>query len=251
MAQSQQLVVQLQRCRRNRGATYQVVAHHELAVEGIHHRHAGLAADQQSTQVVPHPVLVVAEVDEPVEHAIGHGTQVERAGAHRPKLPPTGLRRGQRGDHDDRVVETSLCRRLHRATVAERSPTPLRPEPHATRLVDHDGGEHAVAVDQAQRRGIPRDALAGIGAAVEWIDHHHPRPVGMLDPTLLRQHANTCRPQNREGSLVGHQVGCVLVVADARGAPVSHPTQGRSDCVSNVVQHSQRIGRRCVHHRAR
>ena len=65
------------------------------------------------------------------------------------------------------------ARRRPAATPSPRqAPSPRdRGEALARRLVGHERDRRAVVVDEAQRRGVPRHAAAGVRRAVERVDH--------------------------------------------------------------------------------
>jgi hypothetical protein len=105
--------------------------------------------------------------------------------------------------------------------------------------VDHHGGPGPVAVDRAQAGGEPRDALRGVGAAVQRIDHDH-QPVGpavaVVDARLLRQHPDAGTAQHLQCGGVRGQVAVVLTGPGAGQPPVGYPTESAGDLVGRVVE---------------
>src|SRR5512143_887355 len=81
-------------------------------VECVDHANAGFAADQPAGEVVPHAVLVAAEVDEAVGVAIGDCAQVERTRAEGAELRPSGIDGWNGRDDDDRLRQLAAARRL-------------------------------------------------------------------------------------------------------------------------------------------
>ncbi len=66
-----------------------VLEHHQITASGIDHRQADFGTDVGGGGVIPHPVRIGNEVDEGVEGAVGHRTDVDRRGTERAVLPAT------------------------------------------------------------------------------------------------------------------------------------------------------------------
>ena len=122
---------------------------------GVDHLHAGLSADQQSAQVVPHAVGVDRAVHVTIETSVSHRAQIERCRAHGPKLTPAEVAGWKTRQPDNRFAQHRGVGPPDRLAVASGSPPPHSVVPGTGDQVDHDRGQWSVSIDRAEAGGEP------------------------------------------------------------------------------------------------
>ena len=181
---------------------------------------------------------VVAHVDPPVEAAGGDQTEVEGGGAEGAELPPSPRRplAGSPLMPIDGAVERRPARRRQSPLADPGAAAAHRLEPLARRLVGDEGDRRAVVVDDAQRRGEPGDAPAGVRRAVERIDDDEAVAVARA-AALLGQHREPGVEQHGDGDVIDVDVDGVLAVTTPENPQSVDRCQPPRHLVGDAVEH--------------
>ncbi len=125
---------------------------------------------------------------------------------------------------------------MQRLSVDAGTSAPHRLEANVMRLVDDERSARPIPVHRAEAGREPGQTAAGVGAAVDRVQHHDHVTVGGTEAGLLGEHADSGTIQNRQRGLVGGKVAAVLTGAGPGETPVGEPVEHRSDRGSGVVE---------------
>ncbi len=219
------------------------VAHNQLSAERLLHSGTGLLTDEHSAQVVPGREGSPGAVDEGVDLAGRDGTQIQSGGPQDPVLRPAEPLAGVAGQGHDGLAHRPARRRGDRAAVGARPAAPGRLEAHAGGLIGYDRSEGTVGVDGAGARRPPGNAAGRVRRAVDGIEHHPHRPIGVVQTRFLRERSEPGPLDDRQGNPICDQVAAVLAVAGTGQTPVVQVLEALGHSRDHLVEDGQDLRR--------
>ncbi len=216
-----------------------VVDHRQFSILRINHDHSDLTTDEQGAQIVP-DMKRAGEIDEPGETPVCHRTQFQSTGTHGPELPPTRLSRGHSVHRNNRFGELDCSGRRQGNAVKGRAPTTDRRVAPIAGMVMHNGHPGTVFVDHTQARREPRKRQRSVGRAVDGIDNGHQSRTGS-EAALLAENPDIGGSEHAEHRFVSDKVRNVLIVAQARLAPVALIDEGVDHRIGSFVQDRENL----------
>ena len=240
-APADQLGLQLRSRRSDRSPPTRMFECEQIPIEGIADGCACFGAHQCARQVIPGPVRVTGAVEVAVDDTGGDEAEVERGGSERTELSPTQIagRIARQSDHRAPQLSTAARPEAHIATKC--SSPPGGTVRLTRRLIDDERHPRALGVDCTEAGGEPRDAVSGVGRAVERIYHDQNIRVGVMEAALLAEYTDRRIGQHTQSRLVGHEVTSVLSGPGSCETPVVEVPQGRGHRSRHLAEQLQQI----------